>query len=96
MKRKELGVAVIGAGRIGTLRARLAARHPAVGFLAIADINADAARTLAERTDADFHSTDNNAAIEHPAVNAVIVSTPEHEHVAPVCHQMLSGIRLTR
>ena len=91
MKRKELGVAVIGAGRIGTLRARLAARHPAVGFLAIADINADAARTLAERTDADFHSTDNNAAIEHPAVNAVIVSTPEHEHVAPVCRALELG-----
>lgn len=91
MKRKQLGVAVIGAGRIGTLRARLAARHPSVGFLAIADINPDAARTLAERTGADVHSTDNNAMIEHPDVNAVIVSTPEHMHVEPVCRALELG-----
>ena len=44
MKRKELGIAVIGAGRIGTLRARLAARHPSVGFLAIADLDPQRAK----------------------------------------------------
>ena len=33
----NIGVAVIGAGRIGTLRARLAAKHPSVRFLAISD-----------------------------------------------------------
>jgi predicted dehydrogenase len=84
MKRKELGVAVIGAGRIGTLRARLAARHPAVHFLAVSDVNADSARALAERTEADVYSTNNLEMISRPEVNAVIVSTPEHEHVEPV------------
>ena len=48
MKRGDLGVAVIGAGRIGTLRARLAAKHPSVGFLAIADIDEAKARALGE------------------------------------------------
>ncbi len=91
MNRKELGVAVIGAGRIGTLRARLAARHPAVKFLAVADINGAAARALAERTEADVHSTDNHAMIAHPEVNAVIVSTPEHQHVEPVCQALALG-----
>jgi predicted dehydrogenase len=84
MKRKELGVAVIGAGRIGTLRARLAARHPAVHFLAVSDVNEDSARALAERTGADVYSTNNLEMISRPEVNAVIVSTPEHEHVEPV------------
>lgn len=37
MKAKDLGIAVVGSGRIGTLRARLAARHPAVRFLAVSD-----------------------------------------------------------
>ena len=32
---KELGIAVIGSGRIGTLRARLAAKHPAVRFVVV-------------------------------------------------------------
>lgn len=91
MKRKELGVAVIGSGRIGTLRARLAARHPAVSFLAVSDIDPVRARALAEVSGADFHSTDNDEVIARPEVNAVIVSTPEHEHVAPVCKALELG-----
>ena len=37
MERKSLGVAVIGSGRIGALRAQLAAGHPGVNFLAVSD-----------------------------------------------------------
>ena len=86
MKRevKQLGIAVIGAGRIGTLRARLAAKHPAVGFMAIADLDPARAKALAETAGADFHTGDNNAAIERPEVSAVFVSTPESLHSAPV------------
>jgi predicted dehydrogenase len=91
MKRKELGVAVIGSGRIGSLRARLAAKHPAVHFLAVSDIDKEAARALAERTQADAYSTDNLEMISRPEVNAVIVSTPEHEHVEPVCQALELG-----
>ena len=45
MQRKQLGIAVVGSGRIGTLRARLAAKHPAVGFLAISDLDPARARS---------------------------------------------------
>jgi glyceraldehyde-3-phosphate dehydrogenase/erythrose-4-phosphate dehydrogenase len=44
LKRDSLGIAVIGAGRIGTMRARLAAQHPAVNFIAVADLKQDAAQ----------------------------------------------------
>lgn len=37
MEKSELGVAVIGCGRIGSLRARLVKQHPAVKFLTLAD-----------------------------------------------------------
>jgi predicted dehydrogenase len=84
MKSKELGIAVIGAGRIGTLRARLAARHPSVGFLAISDLDPGRAKALAEQAGADFHTGNNFEAIERPEVNAVFVSTPEGQHAAPV------------
>jgi len=83
MKRKEIGLAVVGSGRIGTLRARLAAKHPAVGFLAISDLDPARARTLAGVTGADFHSGSNDEIIARPEVTAVIVSTPEGEHSAP-------------
>lgn len=84
MAPKELGVAVVGAGRIGTLRARLAAKHPSVGFLAVSDLDPARARSLAEQTGAAFHSGNNFEVIERPEVNAVFVSTPEGEHAAPV------------
>jgi predicted dehydrogenase len=84
MKNDYLGVAVVGAGRIGTLRARLAARHPSVRYMAISDSDPARAKTLAQQCNAQFHSGDNNEIISHPEVNAVIVSTPEGEHAAPV------------
>ncbi len=84
MQRKNLGIAVIGAGRFGTLRARLAAKHPAVNFLAIADRDPGHAKNLASIAGANVYSGDNNAMIERPEVTAVFVSTPEGEHSAPV------------
>src|SRR6202034_2561127 len=88
---KELGIAVVGSGRIGTLRARLAARHPAVRFLAVSDQDPAQAEALAELAGADFHSADNDAVIAHPDVTAVFVSTPEGEHAAPVCRALELG-----
>ena len=78
MQRKELGIAGIGSGRIGTLRARLAAKHPALGFLAISDLDPARARALAEQTGADFHTGNNFAAIERPEVSAVF-DEPNYE-----------------
>jgi len=91
VQRKELGIAVIGAGRIGTLRARLSAKHPAVKFLAIADLDPARAAALAKTTGADFHTGNNFEAIERPEVNAVFVSTPEDLHAAPVKHALELG-----
>jgi len=91
MKRSDLGIAVIGSGRIGTLRARLAAKHPAVRFLAISDRDPARAEALAAQAGADLHSCDNDAVISHPEVTAVIVSTPEQEHVTPVMKALALG-----
>ena len=88
---KELGIAVVGSGRIGSLRARMAAAHPAVKFLAVSDIEAERASRLAKTAGADFCSADNNDVIAHPQVNAVIVSTSEHEHLEPVMRALELG-----
>src|ERR1700731_2126312 len=91
MKRGDLGIAVIGAGRIGTLRARLAAKHPSVRFLAISDRDPARARALAEQAGADLHTGSNDEIISHPEVTAVIVSTPEQEHTDAVCRALELG-----
>ena len=90
-KRSDIGIAVIGAGRIGTLRARLAAKHPAVRFLAISDLDPERARKLAAQAGADFHTGSNEEAIRHAQVNAVIVSTPEQRHTEPVLTALEAG-----
>lgn len=91
MDRKELGIAVIGAGRIGSLRANMAARHPAVRFLAIADRDRERADALAAKLGADTSSDDNDAIIAHPDVNAVFVSTPEHDHADSILRALDLG-----
>src|SRR4030081_3082173 len=88
MKQSNLGSAVGGAGRIVTLRARLAAKHPSVRFLAISDRDPARARALAEQAGAEFHSGSNQEVIGHPDVTAVIVSTPEQEQTAAVCQPL--------
>src|SRR6185437_71853 len=55
---KGIGLAIIGCGRIGSLRARLAKMHPAVGFVAVMDTDASAAQKLAKDIGADFWCTD--------------------------------------
>jgi predicted dehydrogenase len=84
VQRKDLGIAVIGSGRIGSLRARLAAQHPAVKFLAVSDLDPARARALGELAGADYHGADNDEIISRPEVTAVFVSTPEGEHAAPI------------
>ena len=88
---RDLGIAVVGSGRIGTLRARLAAKHPAVRFVAVSDKDPANAKKLADLAGAHFYSADNDEVIAHPDVNAVFVSTPEGEHAAAVCKALELG-----
>jgi len=91
VKRSDIGIAVIGSGRIGTLRARLAAKHPAVRFLAVSDRDPARARALAELAGAQMHGASNEDIINHPDVTAVIVSTPEQEHTQPILQALQAG-----
>jgi predicted dehydrogenase len=87
----NIGIAVVGAGRIGTLRARLAAKHPSVRFLAISDRDPARAKLLAEQAGADLHTGSNEEVISHPDVTAVIVSTPEQQHTEPILQALRLG-----
>src|SRR5258706_9194415 len=91
IERKQLGIAVVGSGRIGTLRARLAADHPAVNFIAVSDLNLGNATKLAQQVGAQVCSTDNREIIARPEVSAVIVATSEGEHLEPVMHAIALG-----
>lgn len=83
-KPKRIGLAIIGAGRVGLIRGELAARHPEVDWIGLAEINPERGEIVREKCGADFVTTDYRELLARPEVNAVVVSTDEHLHVDPV------------
>ncbi|MBT4203950.1 Gfo/Idh/MocA family oxidoreductase [Hyphomicrobiales bacterium] len=79
----EVGLAVVGCGTIGRIRAELARDYPGVKWLGLCDIRKDAVEKLADDCNADFYTTDFNELIRRPEVTAVIIATDENAHVEP-------------
>jgi myo-inositol 2-dehydrogenase / D-chiro-inositol 1-dehydrogenase len=78
-----VGVAVVGAGTIGSLRAEIAHRHPSVDFLAVADIDEAKARRLGDSCLADVVATDAMDIVARDDVDAVIIASTENAHYEP-------------
>ena len=93
-KKKEIGLAVIGCGTIGRIRALFAQHYPGIGWLGLCDINEKLGRRLAEDAKADFFTTDFKELINRPEVNAVIISTDENNHVKPTLAAVEKGYDL--
>jgi predicted dehydrogenase len=81
---KRIGLAIVGAGRVGLFRGEIAARHPQVDFIGLAELKPDRARLVAEKVGADFVTSDFRELLARPEVTAAIIATDEHLHVAPV------------
>ncbi len=86
-----IGLAVIGCGTVGRIRAVLAREHPAVTWLGLCDVDAETAKRLGEDTDADLVTTDLDELLSRPEVTAVIVATAENEHVEPILAAVEAG-----
>ena len=87
----ETGLAIIGCGTIGRIRAKLAREHPTVGWLGLCDIDPDLADTLATETGADYVTQDFRELLDRPEVTAAIVATDENEHVEPILAAVQRG-----
>src|SRR5579859_2903095 len=83
-----IGVAVLGAGRIGKIHARNAAANPRCRLVAVADPVAEAARSLAAELDCEA-STDPKATAARADVEAIVIGTPTDSHI----EFMLWGVR---
>ena len=81
--KKEIGLAVIGCGTIGRIRAKLARDYPGVGWIGLCDLKSDLGEKLKEDVDADFFTNDFQELVARPEVTAVIVATDENFHTAP-------------
>ena len=81
---KSIGLAIVGGGRVGLFRGEVAARHPAVGWIGLAEKNPNRAGEVAPRIEADFVTQDHRELLRRPEVTAAIICTDEHLHVDPI------------
>ena len=88
----RIGVAVIGTGWIGEIRAHNCARHPLVEDLFLAEIDTAKAEKVAANTGARLWTTDYRELLRRDDVHAVIVSTtPESTHYPIARDALLAG-----
>lgn len=89
---KGIGLAIVGAGRVGLFRGAVAARHPAVEWLGIAELNHNRGGDVGARIGADFVTTSHRELLARPEVTAAIIATDEHLHVEPVMAAVERGV----
>jgi len=91
---KRIGLAIVGAGRVGLFRGEVAARHPQVDFIGLAELKPDRAKLVGEKIGADFVTADYRELFARPEVTAAIIATDEHLHVGPVLAAAERGLAL--
>ena len=84
-----VGIAVLGAGRIGKIHAANVAASKFATLVVVADPFADAAASLADELGTQA-MTDCEAAIDRADVDAIVIGTPTHTHI----NLMLRAVRL--
>jgi myo-inositol 2-dehydrogenase / D-chiro-inositol 1-dehydrogenase len=89
---KRIGLAIVGAGRVGLFRGEVAARHSAVDWIGIAEKIPQRARDVAAKIRADFVTSDHRELLRRPEVTAAIIATDEHLHVDPVMAALERGL----
>jgi predicted dehydrogenase len=91
---KRIGLAIIGAGRVGLFRGEVAARHPQVDFIGLADLKPERLKLVGDTVRADFVTADYRELLARPEVTAAIISTDEHLHVDPILAAVDRGLSL--
>jgi myo-inositol 2-dehydrogenase/D-chiro-inositol 1-dehydrogenase len=89
---ERIGLAVVGAGRVGLFRGEVAARHPAVGWIGIAERNHNRGLYVAEKIGADFVTQNHRELLRRPEVTCAIIATDEHLHVDPIMTAVERGV----
>ncbi|WP_247256466.1 inositol 2-dehydrogenase [Pseudomonas moorei] len=85
-----VGIAVLGAGRIGKIHAANVAASPFAKLVAVADPFGNAAQQLAEAFGAEA-MTDCEAAIDRDDVQAIVIGTPTHTHISLMLRAVRQG-----
>src|SRR3972149_2991350 len=90
----DIGLAVIGGGRVGLFRGEVANHHPAVKWIGLAEKNPNRAGEVAPKIGADFVTQSHVELLKRPEVTCAIIATDEHLHVDPIMVAIERGIPL--
>ena len=90
----EIGLAIIGCGTIGRIRAKLARDYPGVGWIGLCDLKSDLGTKLKEDVDADYFTNDFRELLARPEVTAAIIATDENFHTDPTLAAVERGLDL--
>ena len=89
---KQINVGIIGTGWCGGIRAAACAASPWVRELHIAEIKEERLQEVASETRPVTATTDYRTLVEHPSIDAVIISTtPEPTHYPIARESLLAG-----
>src|SRR5215467_11072288 len=91
---RGVGLAIIGGGRVGLFRGEVAARHPAVEWIGLAERNPNRAGEVGPKINADFVTQSHVELLKRPEVTCAIIATDEHLHVDPIMVAVERGIPL--
>lgn len=90
-----LPIALIGAGYMGAIYARILSQLPGVDVRAVCDVQLDKARSLAADIGCTGYVGDDVAtACTVPGVHAAVIATSEAEHTAPALLALQHGLDL--
>jgi len=89
---KGIGLAIVGGGRVGLFRGEVAARHPAVEWIGVAELNPNRGGSVAAKIGADFLTTSHTELLSRPEVTCAIIATDEHLHVDPILAAVERGV----
>src|SRR4029079_14372400 len=70
----------------------VAAKHPAVDWIGVAELNPSRGGSIVAKIGADFLTTSHTELLARPEVNCAIIATDEHLHVAPVLAAVERGV----
>jgi UDP-N-acetylglucosamine 3-dehydrogenase len=87
----QVGIGVIGCGRISENHFRALAKLPEVKIVCVADVNPEAAQSKAEKHGAARWVTDYHQLLAVPEVEAVVVCVPTFLHAEIVCAAAAAG-----
>jgi UDP-N-acetyl-2-amino-2-deoxyglucuronate dehydrogenase len=89
---QQIGFAIVGCGMIARFHARALAEIPDTRLVALVDRHESSTRAMAEQLNLDcVLSTDLNAVLARPDVQAVIIATPSGAHLEPALAAAKAG-----